>query len=152
MRVILRQTVKGLGQRDDVVNVADGYGRNYLLPQGLAVEATAAGLKEVEAIRTRVQVQTDRDLRHAEEVRAKVDGLTVRVAARAGENGRLFGSVTAQDVADAIAAQAGVKVDRRRIELEQAIKTLGTYTAELRLHAKVDAAVRVEVAADKAEG
>jgi large subunit ribosomal protein L9 len=152
MRLILRQSVKGLGQRDDVVTVADGYARNFLVPRGLAVEATAAGLKEVEAIHRRAQVRSDKDLREAEEVRAKIDGMTFRVAARAGESGRLFGSVTAQDIASAIAAQAGVKVDRRRIELEEPIKTLGTYTAALRLHPKVEAAVRVEVAGERAGG
>ena len=151
MRVILRQTVPSLGQRDDVVSVADGYARNYLLPRGLAVAATAAGLKEVEANRTRVKVRTDRDLQDAEEIRAKVDGQTFTVAARAGEAGRLFGSVTSQDIAEAIAAQAGVKVDRRRIELAEPIKAVGTYTAALRLHPKVEASVHVEVQPARAE-
>jgi large subunit ribosomal protein L9 len=150
MRVILRQTVKGLGQRDDVVTVADGYARNFLLPRGLAVQATAAGLREVEANRLRQQARSDRDLQVAEEIRAKLDGATVRVAARAGASGRLFGSVTAQDVAAALSAQLGVQVDRRRIELELPIKTVGTYTAALKLHPKVEASVRVEVAAEAA--
>ncbi len=151
MRVILRQSVPSLGQRDDVVTVADGYARNYLLPRGLAVAATAAGLREVEAGRTRAQARTDHDLRAAEEVRAKVDGRTLAVSARAGEAGRLFGSVTAQDIAQAIAAQVGVEVDRRRIELADPIKKVGTYTAALRLHPKVEASVHVEVQPSKAE-
>ena len=152
MRVILRQTVQSLGQRDDIVNVADGYARNYLLPRGLAVAATEAGLREVEANRNRVQARSDRDLHLAEEVREKVDGQTFAVTARAGDAGRLFGSVTAQDIVQAIAAQAGVQVDRRRIELADPIKKVGTYTATLRLHPRVEASIRVEVQASRAEG
>jgi large subunit ribosomal protein L9 len=145
MRVILRETIKGLGERDAVVTVADGYARNYLLPRGLAVEATAAGLKEVEQSRARARARAERALQEAEAARAKVDGRTVVLTARAGESGRLFGSVTAQDVALALAGQLGVRVDRRRVVLPDAIKSLGIYTAELRLHPQVTATVRVEV-------
>lgn len=151
MQVILRQHVKGLGEPDAVVTVADGYARNFLLPRGLAVQATPAGLKALAATQQRAQARSDQDRDEAEALRERIDGQTVVVTARAGESGRLFGSVTAQDLAGALAEQAGAKVDRRRIELEEPIKRIGSYTATVRLHTAVTAILHVEVRPEQAE-
>lgn len=154
MKVILTQDVKGLGRAGEVVEVADGYGRNYLVPKGLAVAATGGTIKAIEHQQALVRRRLEKERAEAESLAARLQGASVVVRARAGESGRLFGSVTAADVAEALAQQLGARVDRRRIELEGPIKTLGTYPVTLRLAPGISVAVQVvvEAAQDGAEG
>ena len=144
IEVILREDIKTLGQAGQMVRVKPGYARNYLLPQGLAYEATEGNKKRI-AAETRVRMAKNQAERtEAERFAATLGAVTLTLSGKAGEEGKLFGSITAQDIADALAAQ-GHQVDRRRIELEHPIKTLGHHTVEVRLHPEVHAEVRVSV-------
>lgn len=146
-KLILTHEVTGLGAPGDVVEVRDGYARNYLLPRGLATAWTSGAQKQVDAIRT---ARRKREIATVEDARAVRDALqasTVRVAVRSGGNGRLFGSVTTADIADAVAAAGGPALDRRKIEVPQPIKALGTYKVQVRLHEQVVANLAVEVVA-----
>jgi large subunit ribosomal protein L9 len=147
MRVILKQDVRELGSRGAVVNVADGYARNYLLPRGLAVPATDSNLRQREQHITVQKTKTDRLLDTADSVARKLEGLSITIRARTGEAGRLFGSVTAQDIADGIGAVTGAQVDRRKIELNETIKATGAYRVQLRLHPKITVSIEVRVVA-----
>ena len=149
MKLILKQEVTGLGGPGDVVEVADGYGRNYLLPQGKAILATKGAEKQIAAIRRAREVREVRDLGSARELAAELGGLTVTLAARAGDGGRLFGSVTTADVVDAVAKAGGPKLDKRRVVLVAPIKALGTHAVTVKVHPEVDATVSLEVVAQK---
>ena len=147
MKLILTQEVTGLGTPGDVVEVKDGYGRNYLVPRGFAVAWTKGGEKQVETIRKARSSREIKSLEEAQQVRAALEGTKVTLPARAGANGRLFGAITTADVADAVAKVGGPKVDRRKVELPQPIKSLGDYTVLVRLHPDVQARVPVSVVA-----
>jgi large subunit ribosomal protein L9 len=147
MKLILTQEVTGLGTPGDVVEVKDGYGRNYLVPRGFAVAWTKGGEKQVEAIRKARSSREIKSLEEAQQVRAALEGATVTLPAKAGANGRLFGAITTADVADAVAKVGGPQVDRRKVELPQPIKSLGEYTVLVRLHPEVQARVPVSVVA-----
>ncbi len=145
MKIILTQEVTGVGAPGDVVEVKDGYGRNYLLPQGLAIPWTKGGEKQVATIKRARDVREIRDLSHAREVRDRLEGLTITLPTRAGAGGRLFGSVTATDVASAVKRAGGPELDRRRIELPGHIKTTGTHTVTVKVHPEVTAMLTVDV-------
>jgi large subunit ribosomal protein L9 len=149
MKLILTQEVSGLGTPGDVVEVKDGYGRNYLLPRGFATPWTKGGEKQVASIRKARSVREIKTVEEAQQVRARLEGKAVTLTARAGATGRLFGAVTAADVAEAIIAAGGPQVDRRKVELNQPIKTVGEYTAQVRLHSDLSAKVKVNVVAAK---
>jgi large subunit ribosomal protein L9 len=140
--------VSGLGGPGDVVEVKDGYGRNFLVPRGLAIRWTTGGESQVAALRRGREVRAIKDLGEARTVADQLSALTIRLTSRAGDGGRLFGSVTSADVADAVKAAGGPQLDKRRIELPSAhIKTVGTHTVSVRLHPEVTASVDVEVVA-----
>ena len=145
MKLILTQEVGRLGAPGDVVEVRDGYGRNYLVPHGLAIAWTRGGEKQVASIRRARDARQIRDLGHAKEVRDQLQMLVVRLPARAGEAGRLFGSVTASDIVGAVKAAGGPDLDRRRIQLGRTIKSLGTHDVTVALHPGVSATISVEV-------
>jgi large subunit ribosomal protein L9 len=147
VKLILTQEVTGLGTPGDVVEVKDGYGRNFLLPRGLAVAWTKGGEKQVSSIRKARRSREIASLEEAQVVRSALEASPVRLSARAGSNGRLFGAVTPGDVADAVAAVGGPKVDRRKVELGRPIKSLGDYTVHVRLHPEVQATVKLQVVA-----
>ena len=147
MKLILTQEVGSLGGPGDLVEVKDGYGRNYLVPHGLAILATRGAEKQVAQIRRAREVREIRDLGQAREVAAELAALTVALSVRAGNGGRLFGSVTSSDVADAVVKAGGPKLDRRRIELTEPIKLVGQHTASVRLHPEVEAKISVSVVA-----
>jgi large subunit ribosomal protein L9 len=149
MKLILTQEVSGLGTPGDVVEVKDGYGRNYLLPRGFATQWTKGGEKQVASIRKARSVREIKTVEEAQQVKARLEGKPVTVTARAGAAGRLFGAITAADVAEAISAAGGPQVDRRKVELSQPIKSVGEYTAQVRLHADLSAKVKVNVVAAK---
>lgn len=144
MEVILKKDVKGLGKAGEKVKASDGYARNFLFPKGLAVEANAQTLTEYKNSEASKQHKIDVEIAAAKEAKAKLDGKTVRLTAKAGQNGRLFGSVTAKDVAQAISDQLGVVVDKRKLSVAD-IKNFGTYSAEVKLYTGISAAVTVEV-------
>ena len=147
MKLILTQEVTGLGSPGDVVEVKDGYGRNYLVPRGLAVRWTRGGEKQVASIRAARASREIKSLEEAQQVKAQLEGRRVTLPARAGASGRLFGAVTTGDVAEAISAAGGPSVDRRKVELTQPIKTVGDYVAKVRLHPDVQAQVPIHVVA-----
>jgi large subunit ribosomal protein L9 len=144
MKVILTEEIRGLGTRGDVVNVKDGYARNYLFPKNLAREATAGNLKSIEQERKKWALLAQKEKEAAEKAASSVQGIKITVKKRVGENGQLFGSVTANEIADALEAK-GIEVDKRRIELAHGIKTLGTHDVDVRLHREVTAHIKVEV-------
>jgi large subunit ribosomal protein L9 len=147
MEVILREDVKSLGKAGEMVRVKPGYARNYLLPHGLAFEATEGNKKRIAAETRARGVRSQAARAEAERAAAELSAVTVTLTGKAGEEGKLFGSITAQDIAAALAAQ-GHEVDRRRIELEHPIKTLGQHPVRVRVHPEVHAEVRVSVVAE----
>ena len=144
MRVILIQEVPNLGRAGDQVDVARGYARNYLIPRKLAVEATAAHLRALEQITAQARQREERLTQEAEALAGRIRSLTVTIARPAGEQERLFGSVTSGDIAEALAAH-GVHLDRRKITLDSPIKALGTYAVPVRLHRAIGAEIQVQV-------
>jgi len=148
MKLILTQEVTGLGTPGDVVEVKDGYGRNYLVPRGLATGWTKGGEKQVASIRKARESREIETLDEAQRIRQSLESKPVRLAVRAGTSGRLFGAITPSDVAEAIVKADGPQVDRRKVELTQPIKTLGEYVALVRLHPEVSAKVSLKVVAD----
>jgi len=146
MRLILTQEVTGLGAPGDVVEVKDGYGRNFLVPRGLAMLATRGAEKQIATIRRAREVREVRDQGQATQFKAQLEALTVRLTARTGAGGRLFGSITTSDVAAAITAAGGPKVDRRTIELTNQIKSVGTHAVTIKIHDEVTARLDVVVA------
>lgn len=147
MKVILREDVKNLGKKGDVIEVAEGYGRNYLIPRGLAVPASEGKLKEAALIREGRARKEARARQEAEAAAARLKGLTLTIASRAGEGGKLYGAVTSRDVARELEKLLGRAVDRRKIELSEPIKTLGTFPVLLRLHPGVEVEIKVSVVA-----
>ena len=148
MKLILKQDVSGLGAPGDVVEVADGFGRNYLLPQGKAILATKGAEKQIAAIKRAREVREVRDLGSARELASSLAELSVKLPARAGEGGRLFGSVTAADVVAAVSKAGGPKLDKRRVVLASPIKALGTHAVTVKVHPEVDATMSIEVVAE----
>jgi large subunit ribosomal protein L9 len=149
MKIILTQEVTGLGTPGDILEVKDGYGRNYLLPQGFAIPWTKGGEKQVTSIKRARGAREIRDLGHANEVKEQLQSLKVSLPARAGSGGRLFGSVTPAEVAEAVKSAGGPELDRRRIELPGHIKSVGQYQVQVRLHTDVTATFALSVVASK---
>ncbi|NGO72683.1 50S ribosomal protein L9 [Streptomyces boncukensis] len=147
MKIILTNEVSGLGAAGDVVEVKDGYARNYLVPRGFAIRWTKGGEKDVEQIRRARKIHEIATIEQASEIKGRLEGLRVRLQVRAGDQGRLFGSVTPADIADAVKASGGPEVDKRRVELGSPIKSLGSHQVSIRLHADVAATLDVEVSA-----
>ena len=145
MKVIFLQDVKGSGKKGEVKNVSDGYARNFLIGKGLAVEATAKNMNLLDGQKASAQHKKDVEKQNAEDIKAAIDGKTVRTAANAGSNGRLFGSITTGNIADLIEKQFGKKIDKKKISLKTEIKNFGTYEAEIRLYIGVTAKVTVDV-------
>jgi large subunit ribosomal protein L9 len=147
MKLILTQDVSGLGAPGDVVEVKDGYGRNYLLPRGFAINWTRGGEKQVTQIKRARKVREVRDLSHANEIKQALEAKPITLTARAGDAGRLFGSITTADVADAVKAAGGPILDKRKVSLAAPIKTVGKHAATVEIHPDVTATVTVEVVA-----
>ncbi len=145
MKVILQKPVDKLGVPGDVVGVADGYARNYLMPRGLAVRASKGGVKHVESLKRAHTTRVSAAQAEAQEVADRLTASPIRVKARVGEEGRLFGSVTAAELAEEIERQTGVKVDRHDVHLDEPIRSVGVHEVKVHLFADVDPAVPVEV-------
>ena len=147
MKLIITQEVPGLGSPGDIVEVADGYGRNYLIPRRYAILATRGAQKQVEQIQRARSARAVRDLGHAQEIAGQLGGLSVRLPVRAGKEGRLFGSVTSADVVSAVTAAGGPELDRRKVDLSAPIKSVGRHAVSVHLHPDVVATVQLEVVA-----
>jgi large subunit ribosomal protein L9 len=147
VKVVLRADVEHLGQKGDLVDVADGYARNFLVPRGLALRATSGIAKQADAMRRNREARDRRDREAAQAIADQLNAPTIQIQARAGEGGRLFGSVTSTDIAAAVQAQIGIEVDRRNIALDEPLKELGASDLVVRLHPDVTATLRVEVVA-----
>ncbi len=147
MRVLLRNEVQGVGKRGDLVEVARGFARNYLLPTGQAVEASPGIATQAQAMRRARDLRDAKDREAAESVATVIAGRTLAITARAGMEGKLFGSVTTADIAQALEEQFGATVERRRIVLDEPIKALGTHPVPVKLHTDVATEVMVEVIA-----
>ena len=147
MKLILTNEVSGLGTPGDIVEVKDGYGRNFLIPRGYAMRWTRGAEKQIESIKKARDAREIRDLGTAKEVAGQLGALRVRLVTRAGDSGRLFGSITTGDVAEAVQAAGGPILDRRRIEIVNAIKSVGSHKVSVKLHPEVSASVDVEVVA-----
>jgi large subunit ribosomal protein L9 len=148
MKIVLRSDVEKLGEKGDIVEVADGYARNYLVPRGLAMRATKGVVDQAAAMRRNRDAKAARDRDAAQALAAQLTATRIEVKARAGEGGRLFGSVTNGDIADAIAAQTGVTIDRRALQLDEPIKELGPHELAAKLHADVIVTVGIDVVAE----
>ena len=144
MKVILTEEIRGLGTRGDVVTVKDGYARNYLIPKNLAQEATNSNLKAIEHQRHKWALLAQEEKNAAQKQADRVKGVKIKIEKRVGEHGHLFGSVTANEIADAL-MEKGIEVDKRRIELGSPIKNIGLHDVEVRLHRDVTASIQVEV-------
>ncbi len=147
MKLILTREVTGLGAAGDIVEVADGYGRNFLVPRGAAITWSKGAEKQVSQIKRARDAREIRGLDHAKEIKAELEKLSVALPARAGEGGKLFGSITAADIVAALQSQFGVELDRRRLTLDEPLKELGTVELPVRLHADVVATLTVDVVA-----
>ena len=145
MKVILNQEVRGVGAPGDIIDVSDGYGRNYLLPRNLARLATPGAVRQAEGIRARRVAREVADLEQARTVAAHLESLRVVIRAKAGSEGRLFGSITTPQIVEAVKRTGGTEIDRRRIHLDAPIKQLGTHQLTVRLHPEVEATLNVEV-------
>ncbi len=147
MKLILTQEVSDLGAPGDVIEVKDGYGRNYLMPRGFAIRWTKGGEKQIDSIKKAHSVREVRDLGHADEIKSQLEALTVQVPAQAGSTGRLFGAVTVADIVSAVKAAGGPDIDKRRIQVDQPIKSIGPHHVQVRVHDDVSAKLSLEVVA-----
>ena len=145
MKVILKQDVKSLGKKDEIVNVNDGYARNFLIPKGLAIEATAAALNEAKAKQNAEKHRKDVELAEAKALAARLSELTVTLKSKAGANGKLFGSITGKDIAVQLKAQFNIAVDKKCMNLPEPIRTLGTTEVDVKLYPGVAAKLKVKV-------
>lgn len=144
MRIILRQDVDELGLEGDIIDVANGYGRNYLIPKGIALEATPQNIKSLELQRKKIELRRVQAREEAEKLKLKVEGTVITISQKAGGEGKLYGSVTSMDIASALENQ-GILIDRRKILLEKPIKTLGEFEVQVRIYPEVIAAISVVV-------
>jgi large subunit ribosomal protein L9 len=150
MKLILTQEVSTLGSPGDVVEVKDGYGRNYLMPRGLAIRWTKGAEKQIGSIKQARSVRDVRDLGQADEIKTRLEALSVTVPAQAGATGRLFGAVSVSDIVAAVKSSGGPDIDKRRIQVKNPIKTLGSHQVTVKVHDDVTATVSLEVVSSTA--
>lgn len=145
MKIILKQDVKGLGRKEDIVNASDGYAKNYLIPRGIAVEATAGNVNEAKNKQQAAKDKKQRELEQAKEFAARLENKTVTIKAKAGDSGKLFGAISGKDIADAIKSQYDAEVDKKKIVLHEPIKTAGEHQVEIRIYAGVTVNINVNI-------
>jgi large subunit ribosomal protein L9 len=145
MKVIFLKDVKGKGKKGEVKNVADGYANNFLLKQGLAIEATNANLKTLEAKKRKEEKDAAEELANMKKLKETLEALTVELHAKAGEGGRLFGSITSKQIADELQTKHNIKIDKRKFEMADAIRALGYTNVSIKLHPEVTATLKVHV-------
>lgn len=147
MKVILTKDVKGTGKKNEVINVAEGFARNFLLPKGLALEATEGNLRDLAHKKENQDKRKEEELQQARELGKKLKGLSLTLPVKTGEGGRLFGSISNRDIGDVLEKAKGIIIDKRKIELEGPIKNLGNYPVNIKLHPQVTATIQVQVIA-----
>ena len=148
MKVILLKEVKGLGKAGAVVNASDGHARNYLIPRGLAKEATEGGLKSLQLQKASEEKRKQEEIAKAKALADKISGLTVQLKGKAGEGRKLFGSITSKDIAEGLMKQHKIDVDKRKIQMDTPIKELGSTFVEIKIYPEISAKLKVEVAAE----
>lgn len=149
MKVVLTQDVKSQGKKGQLIDVSDGYARNFLLPKGLAIIADNKALNEIKGREASEKHRKEVELQNAKDTAAKLEGVVVKLSAKPGMDGRLYGSVTAKDIAEALKTQADITVDKRKIGLDDAIKTFGMHTVDVKLHTEVTGKINVMVIEEK---
>ena len=152
MKVILTKDVKGTGKKGDIVNVAEGYARNFLFPKGMAIEATNSNLKEIDRQKTLLDKKKSEELKKAQELQARLENLTLTIPVKTGEGGKLFGSITSKDIGDALEAKHGIMVDKRKIEMKTPLKNLGIHPVILKLHPDVTVTLNIKITSSGAKG
>ncbi len=145
MKVIFLQDVKGKGKKGEIKNVADGYAHNFLLKNNFALEATPANMKSLEAQKKKQEREAADELQEAKALKEKLEKLTVELTAKSGEGGRLFGSITSKQIADELNKASGIKIDKRKLDLEDSIRSLGVTNVPVKLHHEVTATLKVHV-------
>ncbi len=145
MKVILKQDVKNLGKKNTLVNVHDGYARNFLIPKGMAVEATSAAVNEMKTRRNAEKVKKEKEVTDAKKLAEKLNGITITFHSKAGENGKLFGSITSKDIADRLQKDCAIQVDKRKVVLPESIKAIGQHEIEIKLYAGISSTLKVNV-------
>lgn len=145
MKVILKEDVKGLGKKEQMVEASDGYARNYLFPKGLAVEATAANINIMKTKKEAEAQKKEKEIAQAKELANKLKDITVTLKAKAGESGKLFGSITAKDVADALKSQHKLDIDKKQLVMPDAIKAIGTFTVEAKLYPAISSKFTIKI-------
>ncbi len=145
MKVILKENVNKLGEKGDIVQVANGYARNYLIPRGLAEEASKSNLKKLEAWKKKIEAEREEERRRNKELAEKISMLQLKVESKAGEGGRLFGSVTGQDIATELKKQHGIEIDKKKIELPEPIKALGNFRVKIKIDAEHQPSLNLQV-------
>ena len=145
MKIILKQDVKGLGRKEEIVNASDGYAKNYLIPRVIAVEATVGNVNEAKNKQQAAKDKKQRELEQAKEFAARLENKTVTIKARAGDSGKLFGAISGKDIADAIKSQYDAEVDKKKIVLHEPIKTAGEHQLEIRVYAGVTVNINVNI-------
>lgn len=147
MKVILKTDVKALGKKGQIFEVSDGYARNFLFPKGLALEATSGNLNDLASKKANEERKKEKEKQDAQALAAKLSSITVEVSTKTGEGGRLFGSVTNKEIAEALKMKHGIELDKRKLEIKDPIKALGTFSVQVKLHPEVTAQLQVQVKA-----
>lgn len=145
MKVILKQEVKGLGKKESMVEVSDGYARNFLLPRNLAVEASATNMNVMKTKKEAEQTKKEREISQAKELAAKIKEITVVIKTKTGENGKLFGSITSKDVAEKLKSNFKIDIDKKKIVMPEALKSIGTTELEVKLYPEVSTKLKVRI-------
>ena len=145
MKVILKADIKGVGKKNEVISAADGYARNFLFPKNLAVEANTENMKKLQAQKDATQFKKDTEKEEAKKTAEKMNKIMVRVNVKDRENGKIFGGVSAKDIAENLEAQHNIKIDKKKIDLKETIKTLGIHTVEIKLYEGVMGKIKVDV-------
>ncbi len=145
MKVILKENIKGVGKKDQIINASDGYARNYLFPKNLAVEANNANMSKLKAKNDSAQYKKDQEKEEAKQIAEKLKKITIKVEVRAGENGKIFGGVSSKEIAENLEAQHKIKIDKKKINLKETIKTLGFHNVEIKLYEGVIGTAKIDV-------
>ena len=145
MKVILLDNIKGVGKKDEVINASDGYARNYLLPKKLAVEANAENMNKLNNKKESANYKKDMEKQNAEELAKKIKGIMLKIKVKAGENGKIFGGVTSKEISENLKIQYNLNIDKKKIELKETIKTLGSFNVTIKLFEGITANLKVEI-------
>lgn len=145
MKVILKQDIKGVGKKDQIINASDGYARNFLFPKNMAVEANAENMSKLKAKQDSNAFKKSKEKEEAEKVAKKIEDITLIISVKSGENGKIFGGVSTKEIAEVLKKEHSIKVDKKKIELKETIKTLGTRTVDIKLYEGVIANLRIDI-------